>query len=308
MQRRLVTGPKSDDPELGGEKNKLLSVEQVAAATFKASKDRIFGLLCFAALVDTMGASLLAPAFAMAVSNAPASVTPEGGVHPDAFPTVPLDFSLAVNVITSSLVLGGVFSSLTMGPMSDKLGRKPLILIGLLGGALGYFLMFFAGQVLQSYELFVCAMFINGLFSGTKSVMTAYLADVYAPEEFQQKQPILGLCMLVGGSSGGIFGGIVISATGRLWMAAWGGVIASIAFAAAIAVVMPEPDKKKKADDDGQASTKDEEGSSVTKVTKRVLVLCIVAGALDSLGDEGNRMRRRLETYARRPSRDGCTG
>ncbi len=63
-----------------------------------------------------------------------------------------------------------------MGPLSDGLGRKPLILAGLLGGALGYLLMFISANSLKDYALFCAAMFVNGLFSGTKSVMFSYLA------------------------------------------------------------------------------------------------------------------------------------
>ena len=44
----------------------------------------------------------------------------------------------------------------------------------------------------------------------------AYLGDTYPPKEFAKKQPILGTYMLFGGSGGGLLGGVVISATGRL--------------------------------------------------------------------------------------------
>ena len=147
-EERLHSGPRSDDavdPESAGgaladstdDSTTPLLVESEAHVdelTDKRTRDRIFNLLCLSALVDTMGASLLSPAYAMAVSRAPGSVPPVGGIHRDAFPSVPISFSLAINAITSALVLGGVFSSLTMGPASDKLGRKPLILVGLLGG------------------------------------------------------------------------------------------------------------------------------------------------------------------------------
>ena len=56
-------------------------------------------------------------------------------------------------------------------------------------------------------------MFVNGLFSSTKSVMMSYFADVYTPEEFGQRQPVFGMAMLTGGAAGGIFGGIIIAAT-----------------------------------------------------------------------------------------------
>lgn len=130
---------------------KCRTAAQIAAVTEKRTKDRLFYLLCAAGCIDVMGSSLLSSAYAMACANAPGSIPPEGGVHPDAFPYVPVAFSVAVNLILSTQTLGGVISSLTMGPLSDKLGRKPLILVGMVGGALGYFLMFLAGGVFHNY-------------------------------------------------------------------------------------------------------------------------------------------------------------
>ena len=52
-----------------------------------------------------------------------------------------------------------------------------------------------------------------------------------------------GMFLLTGGTAGGIFGGIVIAATGSLWSAAWVGVIASVFFAACIQIMMCEPRK-----------------------------------------------------------------
>lgn len=289
-EAQLHSGPKSD----GGLK-RCQTKAQVNARTDSETKSRIFVLLCLSALVDTMGSSLLSPAYAMAVSNAPGAVAPEGGVHEDAFEHVPFSFSLAVNVITSAMVLGGVFSSLSMGPASDRFGRKPLIIIGLLGGALGYFLMWLGAGVMKDFWFFITAMFVNGLFSGTKSVMMAYLADVYTPEEFGQKQPLFGMCILTGGSAGGILGGIVIAATGKLFVAAWVGVIASVFFAGLVMVMMPEPSLGSKKSDTSQAdddSSLAEPSASTTKTVRRILLICIFAGAIDSLGDEGNRFAR----------------
>ena len=303
---KLLVGEKSDD-----EATPLLETEsQVLERTCKKTRDRIFTLLCLSALVDTMGASLLSPAYAMAVSRAPGSIPPVGGIHKDAFLSVPISFSLAVNCIGSSLVLGGVFSSLAMGPSSDKFGRKPLILVGLLGGAVGYLFMYIAAALLHSYVLFVGAMFVNGLFSGTKSVMMSYFADVYSPEEFGAKQPIFGMFALTGGTAGGIFGGIFIAATGSLWLAAWVGIIASVGFAIAVGIMMPsegktstttttpaeakktdaaQPDDKK---EDNAAASTDDEKKLLPATVKKILLICIFAGAVDSLGDEGNRFAR----------------
>ena len=59
--------------------------------------------------------------------------------------------------------------------------------------------------------------------------MFAYLADTSStPSEFAKKQPIMGAFMLFGGSGGGLLGGVVISATGHLWYAAWVGVVIAV--------------------------------------------------------------------------------
>jgi MFS family permease len=165
--------------------------------------------------------------------------------------------------------------------------------------------MWLTAAVLRSYALFVGAMFVNGLFSGTKSVMMSYFADVYTPEEFGSKQPIFGMFLLTGGTAGGIFGGIFIAATGSLWMAAWVGIIASVVFAAAVSHTMPseakaKPDaadaKKTDAavpdDADGPDAKAAAEKKMLPATVRQILMICIFAGALDSLGDEGNRFAR----------------
>ena len=295
VKQRLVSGTKSDDVELGDhEHTECLTKEQCDALVDARQKDRIFRLLCLSAMVDTAGSSLLSPAYAMAVSNAPGSVAPEGGVHPDAFPNVTVSFSLATNLIFASLVLGGIISSLVMGSCSDRYGRKPLIITGLLGGAAGYLLMYTAAAVLRSYYIFLVAMFVNGLFSGTKGVMMSYLADVYSPAEFSKKQPVMGTFILFGGSGGGLLGGVIISATGQLWVAAWVGVLASLVFAGVIGAVMTEPRRKTgDAGADAAAGGGDDAADLITpSATLAILKLCILAGVLDALGDEGNKFAR----------------
>ena len=93
--QRLVSGPKSDDPEAGealtevstsstaSSEPEVLTKKQCEALVDNKHKERVFRLLCLSAMVDTAGSSLLSPAYAMAVSNAPGSVPPAGGVHPD---------------------------------------------------------------------------------------------------------------------------------------------------------------------------------------------------------------------------------
>ena len=122
-RQRLVQGTKSDEEAPLEPEDPTLTKQQCKALADAKEKDKVFRLLCLSAMVDTAGSSLLSPAYAMAVSNAPGSVPPQGGVHPDAFPTVPVPFSLATNIILSSMVLGGVFSGGSATPVEEACMR-----------------------------------------------------------------------------------------------------------------------------------------------------------------------------------------
>ena len=102
------------------------------------------------------------------------------------WPTAALDHAMTINLIPVSNQLGAVFSNYLAGTTSDKLGRKPVIEGCLLGGVLSYVLMFVAGAVLQNYWAFF-ANFVNGLFSGIRGVISAYLQDIHEPVEFMTK-------------------------------------------------------------------------------------------------------------------------
>jgi len=86
-----------------------------------------------------------------------------------------LDYSLAINLITVSNQLGGIFSNYLAGLASDKVGRKIVIQGCLLGGVVSYLLMFAAGVWSPNYWFFLAGNFVNGLFSGSRGVIQAYL-------------------------------------------------------------------------------------------------------------------------------------
>lgn len=122
---------------------------------------------CLLALLSTIGASLpypiLPPLFAAEAPNAFNS-----------FLGLPskLLFGLALTINPLGLLIG----SALLGPLSDRYGRRPLLMRTAVGAAIGHAITAWA-LVIQSYPLFIVARFITGLLEGNGAVARAMLAD-----------------------------------------------------------------------------------------------------------------------------------
>jgi len=122
---------------------------------------------CLLGLLSTTGASLpypiLPPLF---VNGAPDSLTHFLGLPPK------LLFALALMVNPIGLLLG----TAVLGSLSDRYGRRPLLLVTALGAAIGHVLTAWA-LASRSYPLFLIARFGTGLLEGHSAIVRAMLAD-----------------------------------------------------------------------------------------------------------------------------------
>jgi len=97
-------------------------------------------------------------------------------------------------------VLGSVYSFLQFifapiwGALSDRLGRRRVLLITVAGTAASYVLWFFSG----SFLLFVLARLVGGAFAGNISVATAAVADVTTRENRAKGMGIVGVAFGLG--------------------------------------------------------------------------------------------------------------
>lgn len=98
------------------------------------------------------------------------------------------------------------------GRISDKIGRKPVIMIGIFGLALSFFLMGISSSL---WMLFV-ARIIGGLLSAANMpTVTAYVADITSSEDRGKGMGIIGaaigLGFVLGPAIGGMFSKISLS-------------------------------------------------------------------------------------------------
>jgi MFS transporter, DHA1 family, tetracycline resistance protein len=88
------------------------------------------------------------------------------------------------------------------GSLSDRIGRRPVILIGLFGGGVSYLLFAFS----SSLGLLFVARALAGLFGGNISTAHAYIADVTKPEDRSKGMGLIGAAFGLGFIFGPLIG------------------------------------------------------------------------------------------------------
>lgn len=108
-------------------------------------------------------------------------------------------------------ILGALYSFLQFiaapmwGSISDRIGRKPVLLISLGGLALSYALWFFSG----SFTLLIISRIIGGIMGGNISTATAVVADVTTTKNRSKGMAFIGIAFALGFVIGPAIGGIL---------------------------------------------------------------------------------------------------
>lgn len=112
------------------------------------------------------------------------------------------------------VLFGGVLGSLyaflqfvfapVWGALSDRIGRRPVLLITIAGTTLSYVLWVFSG----SFLLFILARLLGGAFAGNLSVATAAVADVTTRQNRAGGMGIVGVAFGLGFLFGPALGSI----------------------------------------------------------------------------------------------------
>ncbi len=110
---------------------------------------------------------------------------------------------LAVGILFSSYSLAQLFFAPPLGRLSDRIGRRPVLVTSIAGSVLAYLLLAFA----PSFWLLVLARGLSGIAASNYSIAQAYLADVSKPEERSKAMGLIGAAFGLGFVLGPAFGG-----------------------------------------------------------------------------------------------------
>ena len=97
------------------------------------------------------------------------------------------------------------FASPFWGRLSDRIGRRPVMLFSIFGLFLSYVLWIFSG----SFTLLLVARVLGGLMAGNLSVATAIVADVTSSENRSKGMAFVGIAFALGFIFGPAIGGLL---------------------------------------------------------------------------------------------------
>lgn len=113
---------------------------------------------------------------------------------------------IGLNALVSVYAICEFFFAPVFGALSDRFGRKPILIVSLLGSAIGYLMLGVGGAL---WVLFL-ARIIDGVTAGNISTLFAYIADSTEPEErtkwFGYIGGAIGFGFMIGPAIGGLLG------------------------------------------------------------------------------------------------------
>lgn len=110
-----------------------------------------------------------------------------------------------VGALSLSFSAAQFLASPVLGVLSDRYGRRPVLLISILGSAFGYFLFGIAGSLMVMF----LSRILDGFTGGNISTAQAYIADVTPPADRAKNFGLIGAAFGLGFSVGPGIGGML---------------------------------------------------------------------------------------------------
>src|SRR5690349_6693738 len=140
-------------------------------------------------LLNTMGFTLIVPVAPFLVTR---------------YVSDPAMIGVAVGWLSSIYAICQFIAAPGLGSLSDRFGRRPLLLLCLLGSAIGYLFLGFGGAL---WILFL-GRAIDGITGANTSIIIAYITDIVPQNERGRYFGIIGaigaLSIVLGPAAGGL--------------------------------------------------------------------------------------------------------
>jgi DHA1 family tetracycline resistance protein-like MFS transporter len=161
-----------------------------AAQSGRASRKAAMPFIMIVVLIDMISVGLMVPVLPHIVGQFTASNDEQ---------------TLGFLAVTLTFGIAQFFGSPILGALSDRFGRRPVLLLGFMGLALS----FFVTAVATALWMLVVVRMFSGAMQSNISIANAYVADISLPEERARRFGLMGAMFGVGFILGPVIGGIL---------------------------------------------------------------------------------------------------
>ena len=154
------------------------------------SREAAMPFIMIAVLIDMAAIGVIVPVLPTLVAS---------------FSTDQADQAFWYGVVAAAFGLANFVASPILGALSDRFGRRPVMLLGFMG--LG--VSFFGTAMTTSLIGLIIARTLGGAMQANVAIANAYVADISAPEERAKRFGFLGAMMGVGFIVGPVVGGLL---------------------------------------------------------------------------------------------------
>lgn len=156
----------------------------------RSEREAAMPFIMLTALVDMVAIGLIIPVLPALVGS---------------FTGSQADQAFWYGVVTFTFGVANFFASPILGALSDRHGRRPVLLIGFCGLALS----FFATALSTAVWMLIAVRLVSGAMQANLAIANAYVADITPPEQRAKRFGMLGAMFGVGFILGPVMGGLL---------------------------------------------------------------------------------------------------
>ena len=133
---------------------------------------------------------------------------------------------IVIGLLFASFSLAQLIASPLLGELSDRWGRRPVLILSLVGTVISFAML----AVAQSLVMLFAARIVDGLSGGNITTARAYIADITTEDDRASAYGLLGAAFGLGFIVGPALGAVLsyISYTAPIWAAAFITLVATV--------------------------------------------------------------------------------